>query len=153
MTAARIAAIALSAATAAHAAAAELLIENAWIRAPVAGRTVAAGYCEIANRGADAVTIVGFAAADAADAEGAVGTVGTVEMHETVLRDGMARMRPLPALELAPGQRVVLEPGGKHLMLFNFTATEPTVVLHALGADGSRVAASFAVRRRNGTNR
>jgi hypothetical protein len=31
--------------------------------------------------------------------------------------DGVMRMRPLPRLDLAPGQRVALEPGANHLML------------------------------------
>jgi hypothetical protein len=40
-----------------------------------------------------------------------------VELHETRIEDGMARMRQLDGLDLPPGGRVTLAPGGLHLML------------------------------------
>lgn len=86
-----------------------LRVDNAWIRSPVAGRTVTAGYCEITNTGSAPVSITGFTA------EGL-----RVEIHETIDEDGMMRMRPVTGLDLDPGETVSLEPGGKHLMLFDF---------------------------------
>lgn len=41
----------------------------------------------------------------------------TVEVHETTMRDGIARMRPIPDVEITPGQPMDLAPGGMHLML------------------------------------
>jgi copper(I)-binding protein len=38
-------------------------------------------------------------------------------MHETILEDGVSRMRSLDTVEVAPGATVDFTPGGKHLML------------------------------------
>lgn len=43
-------------------------------------------------------------------------------LHRSVRRDGIARMRPVPSVEIAPGESVVLEPGGLHIMLMGLTA-------------------------------
>ena len=40
-----------------------------------------------------------------------------VELHESVVENGVARMRPVDALTLEPGSEIRLEPGGLHLML------------------------------------
>jgi copper(I)-binding protein len=46
----------------------------------------------------------------------------TVELH-THIRDGdVMRMRPVPAIDLPPGQEVRFAPGGLHLMLIGLTA-------------------------------
>jgi periplasmic copper chaperone A len=43
-----------------------------------------------------------------------------VELHETVDDNGVMRMVPQPnGWEIAPGGKLVLEPGGKHLMLID----------------------------------
>lgn len=42
-----------------------------------------------------------------------------VELHETVEQDGMARMRPVSDVTIAPGATLQLAPGGKHLMLMH----------------------------------
>lgn len=39
-----------------------------------------------------------------------------VELHATEERDGVARMRPVEALEIPPGETVELRPGGLHVM-------------------------------------
>lgn len=38
-------------------------------------------------------------------------------LHRSVLRDGIARMRPVDSIDIAPGAEVALEPGGLHIML------------------------------------
>jgi len=40
-----------------------------------------------------------------------------VELHETVIEDGVARMRPVGELTLPPNAEIRLERGGLHLML------------------------------------
>ena len=114
-------------------------IENAWIRAPVAGQTVTAGYCDIRNSGGEPVTIVGFA-----------GPMRT-ELHETRDENGMARMRPVRALTVAPWSTTRLAPGGKHLMLFGAgelagAGPEAQVTLRAELATGETLPARFRVR-------
>lgn len=41
-----------------------------------------------------------------------------MEMHETTEEDGMAMMRPVKSINILPGAKVKMEPGGKHLMLW-----------------------------------
>ena len=42
---------------------------------------------------------------------------GEVELHETTVEDGVARMRPVPELLIRAGESVRLERGGLHLMM------------------------------------
>lgn len=44
-----------------------------------------------------------------------------VELHEMVASNGIKRMNRLPALPLSPSGRVVLRPGGTHIMLINLS--------------------------------
>ena len=39
------------------------------------------------------------------------------ELHTSTMDGGVAKMRPLAAIEVAPGEPTVLEPGGPHVML------------------------------------
>lgn len=117
-----------------HAAPPPVTFENAWVRAPVPGQTVAAGYCDIVNHGAEAVAITAFA-----------GPL-RVEMHETTHVNGMARMRPLPRLNIAANATLSLRPGGKHLMLFGMDAALRNVSLRATFANGEEIDVTFAVR-------
>ena len=115
----------------------EVTFENAWIRSPLPGQSVAAGYCDIVNNGSRAVAIVGFSGADS-------GTV-RVEMHETTDHDGMVRMRPLKSLTIAPNTTVSLAPGGKHLMLFGLQRAAEQITLKAIFANQSDLAVTFSV--------
>lgn len=79
--------------------------------APPAART-GAGYLTLTNTGAGEDRLVAASGAIAA----------RIEIHETTVTDGVARMRPLDGLLLPPGQTVALEPGGVHLMLIGLSA-------------------------------
>ena len=115
----------------------EVTFENAWIRSPLPGQSVTAGYCDIVNRGSRAVAIVGFS--------GSVSGTVRVEMHETTDHDGMVRMRPLKSLTIAPNTTVSLVPGGKHLMLFGLHGKAEQVTLAAVFADQSELAVTFSI--------
>ena len=79
-----------------------------WIpEAPPSARMLA-GYMELENDGAQPIRIV--------DARSEA-LFGRVEIHRSETVDGMSRMRRIPALEIPPGERVILERGGLHLML------------------------------------
>jgi copper(I)-binding protein len=80
-------------------------MHHAWARASAgAAGTV---YGRIVNR------------RDTADRLRAVAVAGTahVMLHETVVEEGIARMRPLEAVEVAAHSEVALAPGGKHIMV------------------------------------
>ena len=83
-------------------------LEQAWVRrAPAVADSKTAAYVTILNRGASTDALVS-ATADVAQA---------VELHETRNMSGMAMMERVEKLEVAPGARVELKPGGHHLML------------------------------------
>lgn len=86
----------------------EVDIANIWLRESIPGSENGAAYFTITNQQAETVRLVG-ATTEAARA---------VEVHEHVMRDGMMRMRRVPALEIAPDATVELKPGSFHLMLF-----------------------------------
>jgi copper(I)-binding protein len=91
----------------------DLVFENVWIRALPASQPNTAAYLTVANRGKDAVAIVG-ASADVAR---------KTEIHTTREVDGYLRMEKLPGLALAPEESLELIPGGTHLMLFDLVYT------------------------------
>lgn len=86
-----------------------LTIDNAWIRQAPPGVAVNAGYFTIRNQSAEALTITSVRST----------AFARIEMHETSMQAGRMAMRKLDNLRVAPGEQVILEPGGKHLMLFD----------------------------------
>ena len=103
----------LKAANCAAAAGGELQIENAWVRAQGDAAGMSAAYFTLCNAGMEPVTIEGLSTPVA----------GLVEFHETS-RDaaGVVAMAPTGAITLAPGEKVIFEPGGKHAMLMSLSA-------------------------------
>ena len=86
-----------------------LMLEQGWVRAPVAGRDMTAAYGQLRNNCRIAVELrLDHLPSLQAD---------KVELHRTEVVDGVSRMRPVTELLVAPGQHVVLQPGGLHLML------------------------------------
>ena len=86
-------------------------IEDAWLRATPPGAAMGAGYLVIDNTGGPDDRLLAVAVAG----------VPAVEIHRTVIVDGVARMRRTEPLDVAAGEQVVLEPGGLHLMLMGLT--------------------------------
>lgn len=89
-------------------------IQNARYR--LARADLGAGYMMISNTTDTDVTL------QAASAEG----VGRVEIHESILGDdGVMAMEARPeGFLIAAGQSITLEPGGKHLMIFDPVGTD-----------------------------
>jgi hypothetical protein len=85
-----------------------LEFEDAWVRAMPPFQPNSAGYFTVTNRGDVAIAVIGASSNVAEKAE----------IHTTREVDGMMRMEKLDGLAIAPGERVELSPGGKHLMLF-----------------------------------
>lgn len=97
-----------------------LAVHDGWVRVPPPGAPATAGYLVFENRGDAVLSVTGIASDD----------FGRSELHDMIHEDGMMRMRPIERLDIVPGERVELRPGGKHLMLF-----EPQAEL----ADGGTV--------------
>jgi len=115
-------------------------VEDAYARAVPPGQPNSAVFMVLTNTGdADRALV----AAESAAAE-------TVELHTHTMADGMMQMRRIERIELPVGERVVLQPGGLHVMLIGLTEQlEPgmEVPLTLLFDDGSRIALNAPVRR------
>lgn len=86
---------------------AELEIVDPWIKNLPPSVPMRAGYMTIHNPGEGTVTILSIRS----DA------FASVEIHRSVMQDGMMRMDPVEALSIAPGETRQLAPGGYHLMM------------------------------------
>ena len=82
-------------------------VEGAWARASIGTERPGVAYMKIRNNGQGADRLIGAKTPVAKHAM----------VHESLIRDGVRKMRPAENIELAPGGTAVLEPGGLHLML------------------------------------
>jgi hypothetical protein len=115
-------------------------VQQAWIReAPPASR-VLAGYMTIINTGDAPAEITGISSPDFARAE----------LHHTRVEDGVASMVPVASIPVPAGGRVLLEPGGMHLMLFDPgrpLKTDDIVRLEVKQSSGTTLTATARVIR------
>jgi periplasmic copper chaperone A len=81
---------------------------NAKVRKPVDGRPTS-GYLTIENSGATPERLTSLTSPDFA----------RVELHDHIKDGAMMKMVKLDGLDIAPTSQAVMEPGGKHLMLFD----------------------------------
>lgn len=87
-----------------------LKIGHPWTRATPAGAKVAGGYLSIQNTGSAADRLTG----------GSSEIAGRIEVHEMSMKDGVMTMRPLETgLDIKPGAKVELKPGGFHIMFLD----------------------------------
>ncbi len=119
----------------APAAAGALAATGGWVRATPPGMPMLAGYVTLANAGDAPVTLVGASSP----------AVEAVELHRTEIVDGVSRMRAAGELVIAPGETLVLAPGGLHMMLMRpvapIAAGDTLEVTLDLGAAGTQVLA------------
>jgi len=120
-------------------AAGRLEIRGAWIRTAPPSAMMLAGYATLHNGGDAPLTVTG-ASSDA---------FGDVSLHESIEVDGVARMKALGEIEIAPGASVVLAPGGKHLMLMRpkqEIKTGESIKIRVETKSGESASADFVVR-------
>ena len=86
-----------------------LQVTDAWIRSAPPGAEMMAGYATVKNTGGKARTIRDVRSTD----------FDSIGMHETVIEDGMSKMRMLDTVSIPAGGQRRFEPGGLHLMLFS----------------------------------
>jgi len=97
-------------ATAGSVKAGSLVIEAAWTRATPQGARVAGGYMTITNTGSAPDRLIG----------GSFPLSGRFEVHEMAVTNGVMTMRELAkGLEIAPGSKIELKPGGLHVMFLD----------------------------------
>ena len=86
-----------------------LVIEHPFARATPPGASSGGAYLTVQNNDKDPDRLI-KASSPAA---------GSVELHEMAMEAGVMKMRALPSIEVRPGSKVELKPGGLHLMLLN----------------------------------
>lgn len=87
-----------------------LKIEQPWTRATPAGAKVAGGYVAVTNTGSASDRLLG----------GSSEIAGKVEIHEMAVNNGVMTMRGLPeGVEIKPGAKLELKPGGYHIMFMD----------------------------------
>lgn len=84
-----------------------LRVVDAWIRAAPPGATVLAGYMTVENPGLENVNITAASSPQ----------FGMIELHRTVIENDVARMRKQPYFMVPAGEKLVLAPNGRHLMM------------------------------------
>jgi len=86
---------------------------------PMPGARMSAAYLSLTNNTEATIRITRVTSAQ----------FGSVQLHESILDNGIARMRAIPALEIPAGETLTLQRGGKHLMLMRPTGPADVVSL------------------------
>jgi copper(I)-binding protein len=119
-----------------------LEVTDPWIREAPPGAKVLAAYLVIANQGDQAATITVITSPD----------FERIEIHRTLVEDGVARMVPVDSLQIAAAGRAVLEPGGMHLMLYSprrLLREGDSVALDIQQSDAARIRINAPVVKMN----
>lgn len=109
-----------------------LVAEGLWVRPTLPGAPNGVGYGTLTNQSEAPIEITGLTTAAARVAQ----------IHETFLENDMMRMRRIDPVTLEPGEKIVLQPGGKHFMLIGITEPlkpQDSVVLQLELSDGEQV--------------
>ncbi len=118
---------------------APLYVDQAWVRMNPNGEGPAAGYFTI-HGGEAPVKLL------------RVSTEGAqrIEMHESLMKDGMMTMEPVDSVDVPAKGEVKFAPGGKHLMIFS---VNPAVVeagkmtLTVLFSNGDRLIVDAPIQK------
>ena len=102
-----------------------LVASDVDITRPLPGRHVSAGYLVLSNTTSEDIRITRVTSPD----------FGNVQIHETKIEDGIARMHALQELIVPANGSVRLERGGKHLMLMRPDEIEDAVSLQLYSGD------------------
>lgn len=90
----------------------DLVIEHPWARASIGQVPNGAAYMTITTGGQEIDHLVSVKS-DVAQ---------HVQLHTHMMEGDVAKMRPVEAIEIAPGTPTVLQPGGLHVMLMGLKA-------------------------------
>lgn len=115
-------------------------ISDPWIRAAPPSAQAMAAYMVIENTGDVPKTLVDIVSP----------TFLKVELHETVIKNGVATMEARKRLDIGPGASVALKPNGYHLMLMSpqtKVAEGDTVPFSFIFSDGTRLEMDAVVRK------
>lgn len=86
-----------------------LSVSHLQVIAPAPGRTATVAYMTIHNQGGIPAVLTGISSS----------LFARVELHQTVLKDGVARMQALGAVTIDTNSGIDFAPGGRHVMLLD----------------------------------
>ena len=115
-------------------------VQAAWISEAPPTATVLAGYARIHNHSDQDIELVRVTSP----------SFDKVEVHQNVMKNGMASMVEQESLTIGAGTTVELSPGGLHLMLYKPESrlkTGDTVTLEFFFSDGSGITTNAEVKR------
>jgi copper(I)-binding protein len=118
---------------------APLVISDIVITAPMPGRQMSAGYLSLTNNTDEAIRISRVVSPQ----------FETVEIHESLLEDGVAKMRRIAELSIPPNSTVSLARGGKHLMLMRPNGNIDVVTLNFYSGDAMLLGMAAPLSTRN----
>lgn len=100
---------------------------------------MSAGYFALTNNTDDMITISSVVSAE----------FESVEIHESLLENGVAKMRRIPELSIPARSTVTFERGGKHLMLQRPVGNAAQVSLKFLSGDTILLGIQAPISSRN----
>ncbi|MCL1076693.1 copper chaperone PCu(A)C [Parashewanella spongiae] len=117
----------------------DVKIDDAWIRAMPPTSRVVPIYLTMENTGSKTVSLTAISSPR-----------GYVEIHQTLMKDGMMRMQQVDKVDISAGGKSKLEPAGFHGMLMNFTDGVPakgeSVPLTLTLSNGDKVSITATVK-------
>ena len=116
-----------------------LIASNIEITAAMPGRTMSAGYLDLTNNTDVAVSISSIVSPQ----------FNSVEMHESLLENGVAKMRRIPELSIPANSTLTLKRGGKHLMLMQRSGSAERITLNFLSGDTILLAVQASISAGN----
>jgi len=116
-----------------------LVISELEVTQPIPGRNMSAGFFILTNNTDDIISITGVDSPQFA----------RVEIHQTTVTDGVSRMRELDALQVPAQGSVVLERGGKHLMLMQAQDIGDSVTLQFVSGDAPVLSVDYVFPKDN----
>ncbi len=102
-----------------------LVASDVEVTAPMPGVSTSAGYMVLTNNSDSDILINSVSSPQ----------YGAVELHETAVENGVARMRPVLELRIRAGESVRLERGGLHLMMMRPQPDIDTITLNLHSGD------------------
>lgn len=120
-----------------------VMVENPWIREAPPTASALGGFMVVMNHADKAAILVGASTAVAEE----------VQLHRTVMEDGMAKMIHQHMIEIPAGGQVEFKPGDYHLMLMKpkqaLKAGDKVEIILQF-KDGGTLPATFEVRAMGG---
>jgi hypothetical protein len=109
-----------------------------WSRATVPGARTAAIYGQFKNDSAATLSVQKITSELA----------GMIMIHRSVLEDGMMKMRHIGEMSVSPGETIIFEPGGLHLMASGLKRSlneKESFIIEISASDGTSRRAIIAV--------